>query len=411
MNKKILSYLRRLIIRITYELKLLKFYLYCKKESFFEKTFNGKKKKKILFIAMLDSIHTARWISQFNDLSNFKIHIFPSTVDGKPHLLIKNNKKIIIHTYYFDEKNYFLEKIIKYLQPDIIHTLEMQHAAYKILPIKQKRLKNFPLWLYSCWGSDIKWFEQFSEHKKHIVQVLKECNALFCEDKETIKKIIDSYGFKKPILNVHAAGGFRINCYKNKFKSIPPSKRKNIIFKGYSGWVYKVETIIEALKLCKKEILNKKLKIIVYLPSDILRHIIELRSLGLEVELFKRTDDYDKVMELFSTAKISIAANLSDGVPTSMLENMFMGAFPIQSISNLSGGPAEYIINGRNGVLLDPTDVSGYAKAIKNAIQNNKLLDNAAKYNFELIKKNFDYKIIQAKVIKFYEKLLKMRIQ
>lgn len=368
------------------------------------------KKKKILFVAMLNSIHAARWLSQFDGCADWDVHIFPSTIN-EAHLLIKNNPNITIHYSDDNDGNCSLKKVIEDIKPDIVHTLEMQHAAYKVLPIKQKKGDSFPLWFYSCWGSDINWFEQFPEDKEKIIQVLNRCDAFFCEDKQTIDKVIESYNFKKPILNVQATGGLRANYFRSKFKFIPPSKRNYIVVKGYSGWVYKPETVFEAIKLCYKEILDRKLKIVVYLSGDVQRYIDELLLLGLEVETFKHTQDYDQVMELFAGSKINVAASLSDGISNSMLEGMLMGAFPIQSIPSLSGGAAEYIVNGKNGVLLDPLDVKGYAEAIVNAISNDKLLDDAANYNFELIRTRLEYSIIRDKVLKFYNKFFSNQTQ
>ena len=368
-----------------------------------------KKKAKILFVAMLDSIHTARWLMQFADCEKYEIHLF-SVSSGKPHPLILNELEFSIHECDFfgediqqSDASDVIEDIINFIKPDIVHTLEMQHSAYLVLPIKKKMLKKFPLWFYSCWGSDIKWFERFPEHKSKIVEVLDNCDALFSGDKQSIHKAIDEYGFKKPTLNVPSPGGYRVDYYMSKFRIAPSIERNIILVKGYNGWVYKPEVVFEALKKCKDEIIKNKLKVVIFLGGDIQNYIDEIKNLGIEVEVFEHTDNYDDMMELYSKAKLSLASSLSDGVPNSMLESMLMGCFPI--LSN-RGSAEEYINNGVNGCLLDPDDVDGYASAIKKAIMDNELLNNAMKINREIIKERLDFYKIREIVLSFYDKFI-----
>ena len=55
-----------------------------------------------------------------------------------------------------------LEKIIREIQPDIIHSFEMQSCSYPIL----KTMNKFPnnKWLYSCWGSDLFYYQKNKGH-------------------------------------------------------------------------------------------------------------------------------------------------------------------------------------------------------------------------------------------------------
>ena len=404
-------YVKKIILKLLSlktEIKLVGLCLQYRIKFLSDRLLKRNKKKIILFVAMLDSIHTARWLSQFSKQANFEIHVFPST-SGAVHSLIRENTNIVVHDFVgnldrrFNKINRILERVIKCLKPEIVHTLEMQNAAYKILPIKLKMKNKFPLWFYSCWGSDIRWYEKFPDHRQKITQVLSKCDALFCEDQDNIDKAVQTYGFDGSILKVPAPGGIHVDYYNNKFKKVSTSERKYILVKGYTGWVYKPETVFEAIKLCSDEIIKNGLKIVIYLPGEIDKYVFEMKSLGLDVELFNATEDYDKVMNLFAGAKINIAASLSDGIPNSMLESMLMGAFPIQSFSP---GATEFIVNGKNGYLLDCLDVDSYAKTIKRVISDDKLLNEAAVYNAKIIKQKLDYNLVRNKVLNFYKTYL-----
>ena len=351
--------------------------------------------RKVLVVAMLNSIHTARWLSQFSDQKQYDFHLYSSN-NALIHPQILNNKLFTIHQG-------DLEKVIKKINPDVIHTLEMQHSAYLVLSVR-KRMKTFPLWFYTCWGSDILWFEKYKEHKKKIVEILGYIDALFSEDEESIERATEHYLYSKPFIKVPGPGGYKVNDMRKLVSFTPPSKRKIIAVKGYSTWVYKPEILFSALKLNAKLIKKKNFKIIIYVPGDIKAYVDELRKEGINVELLNWTPNYEEILILFSKSRINIASSLSDGIPNSMLEGMVMGAFPIQSTSKTI---SRYIKSFKNGILLKPLDVEGYSTAINKALTDDKIVDNAAIYNFDLIKNNFEYSDIKQKTLIFYNSFFK----
>ena len=345
--------------------------------------------KKVLVVAMLNSIHTVRWLSQFEDQKSYDIHLYSST-ECIPHPKVLSYKYFTIHTG-------DLEKLIGDLKPDIIHTLEMQHSAYLVLQIREKSI-DFPLWFYSCWGSDIKWFKKFPKDREKISKILKYIDAMFSEEIESIDIAIKKFKFNKRYLKVPGPGGFKVDEMRSLTKFIDPSKRKIIAVKGYSGWVYKPETVFSALILCSDLIKIKGFEVEIYVPGDISTYVNKLRESGVIVNYFNWTPNYNEMLCLFAKSRINIAASLSDGVPNSMLEGMLMGAFPIQSKSKTLG---EYI-KRKNGILIDPLDIVSYAEAIKKSLEDDNLVDEAAVFNLNLIKNKFDYNLIKNKVIDFY---------
>ncbi len=101
---------------------------------------------------MADSIHTARWITQFSD-QNISILLFPSTPHRRIHQGIKDliggNQKMqvtlaptmrfsalpltlsdtILRTQF---RSSYLRFLIRKYHPQIIHGLETQHGGYLI---------------------------------------------------------------------------------------------------------------------------------------------------------------------------------------------------------------------------------------------------------------------------------------
>jgi len=85
-----------------------------------------------------------------------------------------------------------------------------------------------------------------------------------------------------------------------------------------------------------------------------------------------------------------------------LLESIAMGAFPIQSNTSCAD---EWIVDGKSGFIVPPEDPEIIASALRKAISDNNLIDNAASINEETAKKYLDYGVIREKVIKFYTDL------
>ena len=131
---------------------------------------------KILFVSM-PSVHVIRWIENLKD-TNHELYWFDILNRGKLETLDsvrqftdwKKRKLPYIKGEHFLRKNipFLYQKIIPYLeitvnealeniileiQPDVIHSFEMQSCSYPILAT----MKSQPniTWLYSCWGNDL----------------------------------------------------------------------------------------------------------------------------------------------------------------------------------------------------------------------------------------------------------------
>src|SRR6185436_10223463 len=111
--------------------------------------------------------------------------------------------------------NYFATRalaiIIRWLQPDAVHSLEIQHAGYITLDAKNILSKKFPIWIVTNWGSDIYLFERLAEHKTKIEAVLVNCDYYSCECQRDVKLARD-LGFKKKTLPVFPnTGGIELS--------------------------------------------------------------------------------------------------------------------------------------------------------------------------------------------------------
>ncbi|MEN2400346.1 glycosyltransferase [Flavobacterium sp. MC2016-06] len=375
---------------------------------------------KILFVSM-DSVHAARWIENLKD-TNYELYWFDVLGKGRLETLDsvhqftgwnKRKRPHIKGEYFLSKKapslyqnivpylevtaNEALEKIILEIQPDIVHSFEMQSCSYPIL----KTMLKYPKvkWLYSCWGNDLFYYMNFKEHKSKIIDVLKRVDFIHT-DCERDFFLAENLGFKGLNLGVIPGGtGYKIEKLK-EFR-YPIEGRKIILVKGYQNIFGRSLNVIKALENLKEEI--KNFEVIIFGAHQPVVDYISEKKISFKV--FNRHElKHDELLDLMGKSLIYIGNNVSDGMPNTLLEAVIMGAFPIQS--NPGGATAEIIQHGANGFLIEnPEDVSAIQSLIISVAANFDLLKNAQELNYNIAELRLDYNFNKNKVIELYQKI------
>lgn len=384
---------------------------------------------------MADSIHTVRWISQFNDLG-WEIHLFPAVDWGMTHPDLEN--VTVHHSFYCRHDNlghslnirgrnlynqsvsraaiFFyksrrpryridqLAHLVKQLKPDIVHSLEFTLAGYLTIEAKKILGNKFPKWIATNWGSDIYLFGLLKAHEKKIKEVLANCDFYSCECARDVV-LARKFGFKGKVLPVFPnTGGFdlkKIGKFRTKGKT---SKRKVILLKGYQNWSGRALVGLRALERCADILKGYKIVIFSTFPGsdvEIAAEILTKRT-GILTKVVYETA-HKNILKLQGQARLYIGLNISDAISTSLLEAMVMGAFPIQSNTSCA---CEWIENGKTGILVPPEDSEIVEIAIRQALGNDKLVDEAAHLNLETAKKCLQKEDLKKEVINFYRLVL-----
>jgi glycosyltransferase involved in cell wall biosynthesis len=381
---------------------------------------------------MSDSIHTARWINQLNG-QGWDIHLFPSIDSGGFHLNLGN--VTLYHSFYAKERNRSktvklrgipvinkelafvgrealkkiwpnyrilqLKRLIKKLQPDIIHSMEFQAAGYLVSDVKKQYVGWFPPWITTNWGSDIYLFGRLAEHVDRIKDVLAACDYYSCECQRDVQ-LAKQMGLKGEVLPVLPnSGGFDLTRVVQFRQPGPTSQRRLILLKGYTGWAGRALVGLRAIALCAKEL--KGYSIAVYLARTDVKMAAELvsRSAGITVEVIPYCSHED-MLRLFGRARLSIGLSISDAISTNLLEAMVMGAFPIQSCTSCAD---EWIVDGESGFIVPPEDPEPIAAAIRRAISDDALVDRASEVNARVARERLDQEIIKPQVIAIYRRV------
>ena len=388
---------------------------------------------RILFVAMANSIHTARWISQLNG-QGWDIHVFdalestvsPELTGVTAHVFHRprgsqcnaprvrsderfpvlagflRNRFPAIARLVFPSWGETLPKLIRALKPDIIHSLEMQNESYALLEASCRLGGSFDMpWIYSSWGSDIYLFGMIPEHRARVRAVLEACDYYIADCHRDVELAL-KYGLRGEVLGVlPAAGGFDIAGMQRLAQPGPASSRRVIALKGYTGWAGRALVALRALQLCADRL--ESYEVVIYLAGMEVEHIAHYLSefTGLRLQVLPPSPNQE-ILKLMGRARIAIGVSVSDGTPSSLLEAMVMGAFPIQSDTVST---AEWITHGENGLLVPPDDAETIAAAIRRSLSDDALVDKAAELNARITAERVDRNVIQPQVIRIYEKV------
>lgn len=376
---------------------------------------------KVLIIGMLDSIHLTRWLSQFEDQSII-FTIYPSTKFRSVHpdlsRLVKSNKNYRFSqkrfVKLFGYKEYFFNKflariskrfssenrlarLIKKHNFEYIHALEIQGAGYLLLNSRFEKSNESQKIIVTNWGSDIFYFEKNLVDKAKIQKILSIADYYSAECHRDYELALKN-GFIGKFLPINPnAGGFKESVFQKNSKT--SNNRNQIIAKCYGGEFGLGKLIIDAMDDYLN--INKTNSVFFYSVTPDLEPMIE----SLIVKFPKRVSfatvrnkiNSSDMHEIFANSRVYIGASRSDGISTSFLEALVLGAYPIQT--NTSCGN-EWVEKGFHAQLIQPTREAIFESLI--SIDELPNLDNLRLENKALASKFLNFETIKLESVKFY---------
>lgn len=300
-----------------------------------------------------------------------------------------------------------LARVIKILKPDLIHSMEYQHSAYLVLAardlLKRERPNfDFPRWLATNWGSDIFLFGRDEKHARQIRRVNEAIDLYSCECGRDLE-IGRRFGYLGPAMPVLPnSGGIDVVQAQTYRSTAPPSKRKLIMVKGYDHFAGRAMISLAVVEKYADRL--KDYEIVMFSVGVNPRvRALELKAAGtLNIKVIDWAP-HDEILEHFGRARMYLGISISDGISTSVLEAMMMGAFPIQTNTSCC---EEWFVPGETGLAVSPDDFEQICSAFERALTDDDLVDRAAPRNFDIIRSRLDRSVIDGKVREFYERAL-----
>jgi hypothetical protein len=296
-----------------------------------------------------------------------------------------------------------LAAVIRQVQPDLIHSLEFQHNAYRVLAARELLGAAYrSRWLASNWGSDIYLFGREVEHAPLIRQVLSTADFYSCECTRDLA-LGRSFGYRGPDLPVLPnAGAMDMTRVAALHNPTPPSQRRQIMVKGYDHFAGRAMTSLAVL-----ERLHERLRgytIMLYSVGARPRARAQaLKASGmLDIRLINHAP-HDEMMRQFGRSRLYLGVSISDGISTSVLEAMAMGAFPIQTNTSCCG---EWFEDGVSGFAIAPDDVDAICRCVTRALDDDALVDQAARLNLATVRTRLAKEVMVPKIRGLYDQVL-----
>jgi glycosyltransferase involved in cell wall biosynthesis len=363
---------------------------------------------------MADSIHLSRWVSQFDDSSlEFEI------VSSSPHVRLSTGLTYSIRdspsvSMTWFSKNFswvmwwldrfvsdwirgaFIAWRVNRFKPDIVHVHEFQNAGYAVRRAYQLIRRGRPKLLLTNYGSDIYWFSRIPKHLKKIRSLLDMADGYSAECKRDYKLAESlSSGFQSMPL-MPTAGGLILQPLHN-------SARYKIAVKGYQNYWGKALVVLEALRGISHELIDYE---IVFFGSD--KALVDGantadKNSDLKITTFAGGElSHPGVLKLLGESLIYIGNSLSDGISTSMLEAMSMGAIPIQTCTSCAD---EWIRDKETGFIVEPSDVDMIQEAVLAIVRGNFDASEARSRNFKIIESRYDLETLKKIAYSYYQGL------
>lgn len=405
---------------------------------------------KILLVAFADSVHTVRWIQQFAGLG-WDFHLVPSIQSRLPHRELRD---VTLHDLFRHDLSAQgatvrqsswlpfpfrqgrtkaatllsrvtggrlshparIARLVRRLKPDLVHAMELQQAGYMTAEAKLgyarwagSRAGAFPPMVLSCWGNDIYHFQHLPEHREPLRRTIEACDYFHADCDRDIA-LAKSFGLRGEVGGVFpVVGGYDLAAMRRGRQPGPPSARRLVVIKGYSGdgktgHPYgKAWAAIRACRLCADVLKAGNYEVAVHSwawgvgvreEADAIT-----KELGVKFNFLPPLPN-TQIIELMGRARVGIGLSVSDGTPNAMLEAMVMGALPIQSDTVST---AEWIRHGENGFLTPAEDVEAVASALRRALTDDALVDAADPINARLVER-VDRSVVWPMVKGMYER-------
>jgi glycosyltransferase involved in cell wall biosynthesis len=381
------------------------------------------KRKLILVVAMLDSIHTARWLSQFqNQEIDFLIVGSKKHKSLHPNLiqLLKSHEEAQFELAHFrnfrgfagyldflffiflprffqiDLRQKKLTSLLNKKTFDCVHALEIQGAGYLV----DRALRNSKVkvkFILTNWGSDIYYFQEDADHKIAIQSALQSAThySAECRRDYVLARSLGFVGIELPCMP--NAGGFNLQLIQNQTLA---STRKSIVAKAYGGDFGRGDIVVESLS----QILHRFNNTSVFLYSvteDLIETVEELRiRFPDRVQYSGRRSPLsrDQMRELFLESRVYVGASRSDGISTSFLEALISGCYPVQTNTSCAN---EWVDSGAIASLVG-MDVRQISTALELALTNDLLVDQAQEDNKRIAESHLSSDVIRPLALTFY---------
>lgn len=296
--------------------------------------------------------------------------------------------------------------LLKNIAPDFVHAMRIPFEGIFAASAVPPRI---PL-VISIWGNDLTLFASANPFvARQTKHTLERANALHTDCRRDAE-LAEQWGYQscKPTVVLPGAGGIKTDLFyiDGNVIDIGIAKEIPVVInpRGFRDYV-RNDTFFRAIPL----VLQKHPKVLFVCSSMKGNPIAEkwISQLGIAQNIrLLPPIPHARMAEVFRLAQVTVSPSVHDGTPNSLLEAMACGCFPVAGdITSVR----EWIDDGVNGLLCDPSNPEDLAASIIRALEDEKLRKSARGLNIKLVSERAEYNQVMSRAEQFYTKVLKVR--
>ena len=301
-----------------------------------------------------------------------------------------------------------IRKLVGEISPDIVHSHTLWYPGYLGVYIQ-----GYPFVL-TVLNGDVLWKKDSIDSYARIRTKLgiKKADIIVGESEELLNACI-RHGAKKDKVHLMRRGVdlTKFNCNGNRneirHKLGLPKDSKIVLSPRNTASFYNLHKIVKAIP----EVISKieDVYIVFIWHGDNPEKENELKKLALQMGVRNAIKivgfvNYDEVALYHKASDIMVSVSRYDSGPQALLEAMACGDVPV--ISDLPS-VREWIKDGWNGLLVEPSNVDQIADSIINLLQNEEMRKLFAERNWKLIQERGNQDYWMGKMEELYYSLVK----
>jgi glycosyltransferase involved in cell wall biosynthesis len=179
-----------------------------------------------------------------------------------------------------------------------------------------------------------------------------------------------------------------------------PSKRSQIIVKGYGGIFGRAQIIISLIPNLVARF--PEITFFIYSVTDDVLKLINDLSHDIRAKIIihqvSNPVPHEKLLEEFSKSRIYIGCSISDGISTSFLESLICGSYPIQTNTSCAN---EWIELGAVASII-PLNSEILLNEVLKSLSDDAYVNVAAIENRKIAERYLSKEVIKLKAAEFY---------
>lgn len=351
--------------------------------------------KRILYVSDAQSIHTRRWAEHYRD-AGVDVHIASFRDHALPGITVHR-----LPTGGLGRGGYFfavpvLRRLARRLKPDVVHAQYV--TSYGFLTA----LAGLHPMVLTAWGTDV----LISPRESRLMRTLA---AYAVRQADALTTVAEHMNPALVALGAQASTVQAMPFGVDIQRFVPPAQprheglRLRLICTRNFGPIYDVATLVNALGQLAQQGLRFDVDLVGAGP---LQESIEaqVESLGLRDDVcFHGHVDHATLAGLLARAHIFVTPALSDGNNVSLNEAMACSSFPIAT--NIPAN-AQWIEDGRNGLMYPPGDAQALAQALARVAVDSAWREHAGHLNREIVEQRADWRLCVARMNALYTRLI-----